>query len=115
MSEQDPHIGLTTLHHIDRVVEDKIKTAVATHSMENAPWRNDVDRKLCDLEKLIRSGFPDGDPPGHCRVHEQYIVDAKDRKETRRSLFHNVLNAIGLGAVILMGNALWEYVRGQLK
>ena len=42
-----------------------------------------MDERFDALEKLIKSGFPDGNPEEHRKVHERYIKDAKEREEVR--------------------------------
>ena len=45
-----------------------------------------MDERFDALEKLIKSGFPDGDPEEHRKVHEGYIKEAKEREELRMSV-----------------------------
>ena len=45
-----------------------------------------MDERFDALEKLIKSGFPDGDPEEHRKVHEGYIKEAKEREEVRMAV-----------------------------
>lgn len=45
-----------------------------------------MDDRFDALEKLIKSGFPDGDPEEHRKVHEGYIKEAKEREEVRMAV-----------------------------
>ncbi|NMG64872.1 hypothetical protein GPA19_07930 [Azoarcus indigens] len=38
-----------------------------------------LDERLGSMEDLIRSGFPDGDPAGHCRYHEAEMARIEAR------------------------------------
>lgn len=42
-----------------------------------------MDDRFDALEKLIKSGFPDGDPEEHRKVHEGYIKQALEKEEVR--------------------------------
>ena len=45
-----------------------------------------MDDRFDALEKLIKSGFPEGDPEEHRKVHEGYIKEAKEREEVRMAV-----------------------------
>ena len=45
-----------------------------------------MNDRLDALEKLIKSGFPEGDPEEHRKVHESYIKEAKEREEVRMAV-----------------------------
>ena len=42
-----------------------------------------MDDRFDQLEKLIKSGFPEGNPEEHRKVHEGYIKEAKEKEEVR--------------------------------
>ena len=42
-----------------------------------------MDDRFDALEKLIKSGFPEGDPEEHRKVYERYTKGAKEREEAR--------------------------------
>lgn len=44
------------------------------------------DERFDELSGLIRSGFPEGDPITHRKVHESYMQEAKDRHEFRQKI-----------------------------
>lgn len=58
--------------------------------------REHFDRRLDEMMSTFKSGFPDGDPVEHRKVHESYIQEAKERAE----LWH------GLRLKLLSGGAL---------
>lgn len=49
-------------------------------------FQQHMDERFDALEKLIKSGFPDGDPEEHRKVHEGYIKEAKEREEVRMAV-----------------------------
>ena len=44
-----------------------------------------MDDRFDVLEKLIKSGFPEGDPEEHRKVHEGYIKGPLEREHCRKS------------------------------
>mgnify|MGYP001195906754 CR=1 FL=1 len=46
-------------------------------------FQQHMDERFDALEKLIKSGFPDGNPEEHRKVHEQHIKEAKEKEEVR--------------------------------
>ena len=46
-------------------------------------FQQHMDERFDALEKLIKSGFPDGNPEEHRKVHERYIKGAKGREKRR--------------------------------
>lgn len=67
-----------------------------------------VDERFDKLEKLLKSGFPNGDPVEHCKVHERYIKEAEERAEVRLAVKKSVFSSgIWLGlltALIAIGS-----------
>ena len=59
-----------------------------------------MDERFDALEKLIKSGFPDGNPEEHRMVHERYIKDAKEKEEVRLAV-KKFLYSSGIGFAIL--------------
>ena len=49
-------------------------------------FQQHVDERFDALEKLIKSGFPEGNPEEHRKVHEGYIKEAKEREEVRMAV-----------------------------
>ncbi len=46
----------------------------------------DIAKSIAALSDLIKSGFPNGDPVEHRKVHDKYIQEAKDRHEFRQKV-----------------------------
>ena len=46
-------------------------------------FQQHMDERFDALEKLIKSGFPDGNPEEHRKFYERYIKGAKEREEAR--------------------------------
>lgn len=98
----------------------KLATAIVEGRLEQ---REHFDRKIDELSEMVRSGFPNGDPIEHRKVHESYIREAKERSEMYRSLRDRLLSGgvlavfgvIG-GLLYWIGHAAWEaFKRDFLK
>jgi hemerythrin len=64
-----------------------------------------IDDRFDALEKLIKSGFPDGDPEEHRKVHEARIKEAKDRAEVRLAVKKSLYSSgIWLAILTLRAN-----------
>lgn len=113
-----PLSNFALLSHIEKVVDSAIKTHELEKTPELANFRRDISdilKKLTELEALIKSGFPNGDPLTHCRVHESYIKEAQDRQELATRAKHRIWDMGVGGVVIVLGTALWDYIRNHLK
>lgn len=72
-----------------------------------------VDLKLA-VQTLTR-GFPDGDPDGHRRAHEEMMEWRDARRELMRAAAKKAMETgvfVGLGWVCV---ALWQYFKLQIK
>ena len=63
-----------------------------------------MDERFDALEKLIKSGFPDGNPEEHRKVHEQRIKEAKEKEEVRLAVKKSLYSS-GIWLAILTGLA----------
>ena len=110
------------LAHVDRTIDVKITEAIHTHELENAQHITEFKRqmteqsqKLVELEALIKSGFPNEDPPSHCRVHEQYIRDAQERDKMLKGTKHKVMELSVWAVIVLVATAVWDYIKVHIK
>ena len=68
-----------------------------------------IDDRFDALEKLIKSGFPDGDPEEHRKVHEGHIKEAKEREEVRLAVKKSLYSS-GMWLAILTLRANNVYI-----
>lgn len=116
---ENAHLGhFALMAHIDRA----IAAAIHKHELENARQIEQFERevnalklKLAEVEKLAVAGYPNDDPFAHRRVHEHYIDEAREREAMLRGTKHKVVELTTWAAVLLVANALWDYVRTHLK
>lgn len=73
------------------------------------------DTRFDGLEKIIKSGFPNGDPIEHRKVHEGYIKDAAERSALWRSVREKTLTGVIWGFLILIGGIVWEWFKAEVK
>jgi hypothetical protein len=77
--------------------------------------RAHFDARFDALEKLIKSGFPDGDPAAHRLVHEGYIRDANASHELRQAVVKQVLTGTVWATLALVGGVLWAWLKSEVK
>ena len=113
--------SLVLMGHIEKTVDVKIADHVARLQIEREKHiavyygaKKEIEDKLAELEELIRSGFPDGDPEGHCAVHKGYIKDAKDSEELVKTAKKRAVDLGTGGLLLLIGYALLDYVKAKL-
>lgn len=104
-------VDLALLAHIDKVVEDRI----AQHTKDKQPAIEGINERIRDLEELIRSGFPHGDPASHRRVHEKYIEEAVDRDQMVKGAKREVFKLSLWAALLFVASAVWDSVKAHLK
>jgi hypothetical protein len=64
---------------------------------------------------LILKGFPDGDPDGHRRYHEEVIQQMADRRKLRQELLTHLLKASSWPALFGVCYVLWKYFKTQIN
>lgn len=74
-----------------------------------------LERFQLDMERRFAEAFPGGDHLGHCRYHELMIEDIEAKKRLRRAVMERTVSGLVWGAVIGIGVAVWQYVKGLIK
>ena len=77
--------------------------------------KDHFDARMDELTALLKSGFPNGDPVEHRKVHENYIKDASDRAELMKSIRDKSITGIflSLGSFVLL--AIWELFKSEVR
>ena len=70
-----------------------------------------MDARFDQLEKLIKSGFPHGDPDAHRRVHETFISEAAERAALKKSIIEKIVTGGVWSVIVLVALAVWEYLK----
>lgn len=73
------------------------------------------DERVDELIELIKSGFPEGDPSAHRKVHEGYIKEAAARDELKSKIIEKIITGGVWGGLLFVGTLVWEYVKGEAK
>ena len=68
-----------------------------------------MDERFDALEKLIKSGFPEGDPEEHRKVHEGYIKEAKEKEEVKLAVKKSLYSSGIWLAILTILAALASY------
>ena len=66
------------------------------------------DGRFDSLEKMIKDGFPGGDPRGHREAHEGQIERANNRKALWKSVWEKLVGGTVISALIFVGQAAWS-------
>ena len=74
-----------------------------------------LEAKIAELHKKIDSGFPDGDLVEHRKVHENYIKQVAERAALWKSVREKTVTGIVWAGLMLIGSALWEFIKATLK
>lgn len=78
-------------------------------------FQQHMDDRFDKLEKLIKSGFPDGDPEEHRKVHEGYIKEAKEREEVRLAVKKSLYSSGTWLAILTLLAALASYLGIEVR
>ena len=81
----------------------------------NTELRKYFDERFDKLEALIKSGFPDGDPGSHRRIHEQHIKEAAEKAEVRLAIKKSVLSSGVWLALLIIVVAVASYFGIEVK
>jgi hypothetical protein len=76
---------------------------------------NALKEQVNELKIGAGAGFPNDDPLAHRRVHEHYIKEAQERDAMVRGTKHKVLELSVWAGVLLVANALWDYIKAHIK
>lgn len=74
-----------------------------------------IDDKTKELEEMIKSGFPHGDPKSHRSVHEKYIEEAEERAALRKTVIERTVTGVVWAGIVFVAIAIWEYIKGAAK
>lgn len=102
---------------MDQPFVEKRKNAVTHEHIQEyqASLRQHFDKRFDELEKMLRSAFPDGDLDGHRRAHQTVIAAAADRATLWKSVREKTISGSIWSGIVLLAAALWEYIKDQVK
>lgn len=72
-------------------------------------FQQHMDERFDALEKLIKSGFPDGNPEEHRKAHERRIKEAKEKEEVRLAVKKSLYSSVIWLAILTILAALASY------
>ena len=72
-------------------------------------FQQHMDERFDALEKLIKSGFPDGNPEEHRKVHERRIKEAKEKEEVKLAVKKSLYSSGIWLALLTLVAALASY------
>lgn len=74
-----------------------------------------IDSRFGELSDMIKSAFPDGDPHGHRRAHEQEIREAAGWSKLKADLLSKVLTGGVWAGVVWLVFIIIEAVKQEIK
>lgn len=74
-----------------------------------------LDSRFLELSEMIKSAFPDGDPHGHRRAHEQEIREAAGWSKLKADLLSKVLTGGVWAGVVWLVFIIIEAVKQEIK
>ena len=75
----------------------------------------ELDSRFGELSDMIKSAFPEGDPHGHRRAHEQEIRDAAGWSKLKADLLSKVLTGGVWAGVVWLVFIVVEAVKQEIK
>ena len=78
-------------------------------------FQQHMDERFDALEKLIKSGFPDGNPEEHRKVHERRIKEAKEKEEVRLAVKKSLYSSGIWLAILTLVAALASYLGIEVR
>ena len=66
-----------------------------------------MDTRFQELQNLIKSGFPNGDPIKHREMHEELLRQLLDRRELWKSIREKTITGAVYSALIFIALAVW--------
>ena len=78
-------------------------------------FQQHMDERFDALEKLIKSGFPDGDPEEHRKVHERRIKEAREREEVKLAVKKSIYSSGIWLALLTLVAALASYLGIEVR
>lgn len=83
---------------------ERLSAELETH-IEN------TDKKLDDLIQELHKGFPDGDLPGHKKLHQKWIEREEQRLAFRQAIIDKSLQSLLWSGGVFVAYAVWNYLR----
>lgn len=70
-----------------------------------------IIEKLNDLDKTLKSGFPNGDPVEHRKDHETKIKLDNERANLYKQIREKLITSAVWGMIVMIALAVWEYIK----
>jgi hypothetical protein len=91
--------------------------AMTDERLDSLERFRDVDFKnwQTDMERRFAEAFHGGDHVGHCRYHALMIESIEWRKRMWRAVMEKTIAGLVWGAMIFLGYAVLNYLKGLFK
>ena len=94
------------------LIREAIDSSLRFHEKE---MLRQMDSRFTQLEGLIKSAFPDGDPDGHRRAHEAEIESANGWGKLKADLLSKIMTGGVWAGVVWLGVIVTEAMKQEVK
>jgi hypothetical protein len=74
-----------------------------------------VEEIVAELKEKSTIGFPNDDPHGHRRGHEDSNKVAESRQKLKTELITHTLKGLSWATLVFIGISVWNYIVGQVQ
>lgn len=112
-TDREPQILLAemTLSELERHIDTRISVLLEEHAEKETAM---INRRFDELERLLKSGYPGGDPDSHRRAHEEQIEYIRERRMLWRSVREKTITALIWAMLVGIGAAVWQSIKAKL-
>ncbi len=113
-----PHTLAEAIQIIESRVDERIVMHLEKHNAQEQARQEAILAEMRsgneELRKLILAGFPDSDPAGHRKHHEESIEFYKDMKDLAKEVRNHTVKGVIWAALILVGLSLWQFTKTKI-
>lgn len=108
---QHPEFGVSE-DRAHLLIRGAIDSSLRFHEKE---MLRQMDSRFTQLEGLIKSAFPDGDPDGHRRAHEAEIESANGWGQLKADLLSKIMTGGAWAGVVWIWFVVMEAIKQEVK
>ena len=75
--------------------------------------RTELSENTRSISQILK-GFPESDPDGHRRYHEEVLLQMSERRKFRQEIMTHLAKASAWPALLAITYAVWQWFRSQV-
>jgi CHASE3 domain sensor protein len=99
---------------IEECIDRRVSQRLVEHAAVEKTYRDELLGEVRALRELLTSAFPDGDPDGHRRAHEDAIDFFRDWGALMREIRNKTFVGLVWAGIVLVGLSVWSYVKAKI-